>query len=239
LHYNGVFEGFQGEEAINRFYGRLDIHTQSLIENGKIFRVVRPRDLYFLLTNRNEKLPTTLGNDIENISKNQAMYSSSEAPIHTYMFDSDNAVVPQGKKISLDMFGSIIIRFKKDHIINRATLTFDDTGIHYWRKENEITIVPRPVTQVDRKVWPLVARSIRPRDLYQAERFQNQNPLAVRSIGDLDNFVEVQVRGDLKIDDIEKVFLPQEIPSFYQRDEEILRAFPKLLDECNIEREYR
>jgi len=74
--------------------------------------------------------------------------------------------------------------------------------------------------------------------LYRMEHFQNQNPLAVKSIRDLDTYVEVQIHGyeDLKPSDIEEAYLTP--PSGQQEDEEILRVIPKL-DEHEIAWEYR
>jgi len=157
VHYNGEFEGLQGKEALDRFYSRLGSHAQDLIKDANVFKVVRPQRLYKILegTDREGRKSMNL------ISLCQAMYNSSKLPIHAYMCDSDDGIIPpDGKYIPLGRYGSVTLRLKKNNIINRSTITFHDTAWHYWPKENEITMVPRPMSQADWKVWPLTKVSL-------------------------------------------------------------------------------
>jgi len=233
--YGGVFEGLQGEDALNRFYSRVESHTQSLIENAKVFRRVRTMALYEVLKNGDKKLPTTGPSTIRNHLKNQAMYGSSEAPTDAYMSDSDSGVLPPKET---EDYGAITVRLKKDRVMKRATLAFDDTGSHYWHAENELTVIPRPADRLGIEVWPLTRMRNFWGILNEVELSQDQNPLAVRRISDLENYVEVEVhKKGLEIGDIEKVYLPS--PDHQEEEEKAaLSEITKQLDECNIEWEY-
>src|SRR2546430_3964841 len=46
LQDDGTFKVFQGKEALDRYCRAIDIHTRSLMENAKMFRVVPPQALY-------------------------------------------------------------------------------------------------------------------------------------------------------------------------------------------------
>ncbi|HEX3643335.1 MAG TPA: hypothetical protein VHV10_18780, partial [Ktedonobacteraceae bacterium] len=229
----GKFKGLRGENAINEFYRALETHAKNLIKDAKVFRLISYNHLTFVLNNWDRKFPTTLKCDSYNISKNQAMYGSSEFPIHAYMSDSENGTLPPNRKVPIKDMGNVALRLKKDHVMGRATLAFDDTMSHYWEVANELTIVPRPMTQLDRKIWPLTkwwASGLFDDCVDKAVLSQVENPLAVRRLGDLDNYPEVQIHGDLKLSDVEKIFVPpdfKEIPSLLQQ-----------LDECGIEWEY-
>jgi hypothetical protein len=161
--YPDKFNGLKGEEGYLAFVRALDDHAKNLIENVNFFRHVQASELEYILANPDEKLASMYKNskDQRKITrralKTKAFYNYPDhmGPMHGYLSTNEDGSKKGSEAGLKQSYGAIRLRLKKEQLIGKTTVAFDDSWHYYQPKNNEIAVMPRPLVQPDRKAFPI------------------------------------------------------------------------------------
>jgi hypothetical protein len=161
--YPNGFNGSRGEKGYIAFIKALDDHAKNLVQDINFFRHIKISELEHLLANPDEKFPAKCDSKyprkvIKRGLKNKAFYNypnDNTGPWHGYLSTNENGSKEGIDEALKEVYGAIRLRLKKEKLIGKSTVTFDDSWHYYQLENNDITIVPRPLVQPDRKVFPI------------------------------------------------------------------------------------
>ena len=229
--YPNEFNGLKGEEGYLAFIRALDDHAKKLVQNMNFFRYVQISELSYLLANPDEKLASMYKNIksqrliTRRALKTKAFYNYPEnmGPMHGYLSTNENGSM-KGSEARLKQYGTIRLRLKKEKLIGKTTVTFDDSWYYYQPENNEIAVVPRPLVQPDRKAFPIGDN---------AEILILLENLVRRKVkGDRKPIVQIRIKRLLKNEEIRRLVeqLEGDVQRSNEEDHKLIGQLEDLLD---------